>query len=146
MPGAEIQRLHQDVQEFVHDPSGAVRTQDLPTFFIVINFLMNDFTVENGAIRFIPCTHRNRGVPPSLEEEPEWMQNNHTCAPAGTAIIRDIRCWHGGTANTSDHKRIMTSVGYYASWYRGTDARGTMPGEVYEGLSQRGQELCRYLV
>ena len=32
------------------------------------------------------------------------------------AVIRDVRCWHGGTANRSQESRPMTSVGYYAPW------------------------------
>ena len=46
------------------------------------------------------------------------MRTNHLCAPANTAIIRDVRCWHGGTANNSGQVRPMTSIGYYAPWFR----------------------------
>lgn len=118
LPGAQIQPLHSDMGEFFHDPQGAVTFHDVPAPFIVINFLMTDFTVENGAIRFVPCTQRSRVPPPGLDAEPPWMQTNHLCAPAGTAVIRDVRCWHGGTANRSDQVRPMTSVGYFARWYR----------------------------
>jgi len=147
IPGAEIQHLHSDVGEFLNDPKQKVTFQDLPTFFVVINFLMCDFEVENGAIRFIPCTHRSRGAPPSLEDEPEWMQNNHTCAPAGTAIIRDVRCWHGGTANHSDQPRVMTSIGYFAPWYNRNEVTiEKMPMSIYSGLSERAQHLSRRIV
>jgi len=46
------------------------------------------------------------------------MKDSILCAPAGTAIVRDVRCWHGGTANTSDQIRPMTSVGYFPHWFR----------------------------
>jgi hypothetical protein len=144
-PGAQIQPLHSDMGEFLHDPQGQVTFHDVPTPFIVINFLMVDFTVENGAIRFVPCTHRSRIRPPGLDEEPEWMQTNHLCAPAGSAVIRDVRCWHGGTANRSDQIRPMTSVGYYAPWHRAR-VDNVLPIARYREMSTRAQELCRLLV
>jgi ectoine hydroxylase-related dioxygenase (phytanoyl-CoA dioxygenase family) len=141
LPGAEIQALHADMGEFLHDPTGAVSSKDLPTPFIVVNFLMVDFTRENGAIRFVPCTHRSRTPIPSLNEEPEWMKNSILCAPAGAAIIRDVRCWHGGTANTSKQIRPMTSVGYTAPWFN-LRQMGKMPRAIYSTLSERGKKIC----
>ena len=132
--------------DFFHDPLGQVTFHDVPAPFIVINFLMTEFKKENGAIRFVPATQRSRHAPPKLEEEPEWMQNSIVCAPAGAAIIRDVRCWHGGTANTSQEIRPMTSVGYHAPWYRSRLQKADLPQDVYEEFSPRAQELCRDLV
>lgn len=145
LPGAKIQPLHSDMGEFLHDPWGAVTLQDLPAPFIVVNFLMVDFTAQNGAIRFVPGTHRSRSPLPALDEEPEWMRNGLLCAPAGTALIRDVRCWHGGTDNRSDHARPMTSAGYFAPWFRPREAK-VIPASLYETLSPRARELCRFLV
>ena len=145
LPGAKIQRLHSDVGEILHDPLGLVTTRDLPAPFIVVNFLLVDFTRENGAIRFVPGTQRSRAPIPSLEEEPAWMRESLLCAPAGTAVVRDVRCWHGGTPNTSDQSRPMTSVGYHAPWYRPREA-AVLPRRLYETLSPRARELCRHLV
>jgi hypothetical protein len=39
-PGAAIQPLHSDIGDFLHDPLGQVTVRDLPTPFIVVNFLM----------------------------------------------------------------------------------------------------------
>ena len=117
----------------------------MPAPFIVINFTMNPFTVENGAIRFIPGTQRSRAPIPSLEVEPDWMKNNHLCAPTGTAIVRDVRCWHGGTANSADHARVMTSVGYYAPWYA-NNSGPVLPRSLYDKLSDRGKQLSRFIV
>ncbi len=145
VPGAKIQPLHSDMGEFFHDPWNQVSIHDVPAPFIVINFLMTDFTKENGAIRFIPATQRSHNSIPTLDEEPEWMQNSIICAPAGTAIIRDVRCWHAGTANTSQQIRPMTSVGYFAPWFRGYADTGSIPAEIYETLSPRAQHLCRFI-
>jgi len=144
VPGAKIQPLHADMADFLRDPWNLVTFQDLPTPAIVINFLMVDFTEENGAIRFVPCTQRSRAKVPSLEQEPEWMRNSILCAPGGTAVIRDIRCWHGGTANTSDMIRPMTSAGYLPAWLRYNEP--TLSREVFDSLSPRSQDLCRIML
>ena len=90
-PGAQIQHLHSDMRDSFEDPLGQASIFDLPTPFIVVNYLMTDFTEMNGAIRFVPGTHRTRLRPPTLEDEPEHWRNSIVCAPAGTAILRDVR-------------------------------------------------------
>jgi hypothetical protein len=145
-PGAEIQPLHSDIGDFLQDPLGQVTVRDLPTPFIVVNFLMVEFREINGAIRFVPGTHRSRHPIPSPDEEPERMKRSLLCAPAGTAVIRDVRCWHGGTANRSDEIRPMTSAGYVAPWFRMPQYGDWLPRSLYETLSPRGKQLCRFLV
>ena len=135
-PGARIQHLH--------DPLGQVSIYDMPVPFIVVNFLMVDFSEINGAIRFVPGTQRTRLRPPTLEDEPEHWKRSILCAPAGTAVVRDVRCWHGGTANDSQQNRIMTSVGYFAPWFRRPES-APLPLARYEELSARGREMCRHM-
>jgi hypothetical protein len=144
-PGAKIQHLHSDLGDLLNDPLKQVCIYDLPTPFIVINFLMTDFTENNGAIRFVPGTQRTRLRPPPIEEEPAHWKNSIVCAPAGTAILRDVRCWHGGTANKSTSPRIMTSAGYYAPWFNKIPEKSLDLTE-YLGMTDRGKELCNTLV
>jgi ectoine hydroxylase-related dioxygenase (phytanoyl-CoA dioxygenase family) len=144
LPGAQVQRLHSDMGEFLHDPLNRVVFWDLPAPFIVVNFPMVDFTRENGAIRFVPGTQRSRAPIPPLETEPLWMRQGLLCVAAGSAVIRDVRCWHGGTANASEQARPMTSVGYFAPWFRAREEK-VLPRARYEILSERGQKLCRLL-
>jgi len=147
VPGAKIQPLHADIAEFLHDPLGQATFHDVPAPFIVINFLMVEFTKENGAIRFIPCTQRSHSKVPSLDEEPEWMKNSILCAPAGVAVIRDVRCWHGGTANTSDTIRPMVSTGYFSPWFQPpTDQQGVLPRASHNKLSPRAQQISKSIV
>ena len=129
----------------LEDPLGQVCIFDLPAPFIVINFLMTDFTEENGAIRFVPGTQRTRLRPPPIKDEPAHWQDSIICAPAGTAILRDVRCWHGGTANRSASPRIMTSAGYYAPWFTRESERELGLNE-YLKMTERGKKLCRNLV
>ncbi len=145
LPGAQMQPLHKDMGDFFQDPQGVVTFHDPIAPFIVVNFLMVDFNKTVGGTRFVPCTQRHRGPIPSVEEEPRWMQNSIIHAPAGTALVRDVRCWHGGPPNNSDITRPMTSVGYFAPWFHGGFTRH-LPKAQYEKLSKRGQEICKYIV
>jgi ectoine hydroxylase-related dioxygenase (phytanoyl-CoA dioxygenase family) len=145
-PGAKIQHLHTDVGDFFNDPLGQVTARDVPAPYIAVSVLMVEFKEINGAIRFVPGTQRSRAPIPTLVEEPEWMKRSILCAPAGTVIIRDVRCWHGGTANKSDEIRPMLDVLYLAPWFRLPRLRTILPRAIYQTLSPRAKTLCRFIV
>jgi hypothetical protein len=149
LPGAiEYQGLHSDnVWTELHDPHGGVSIRDLPVPVVHINFPLVDLTPENGPIRQIPGTHRSRSPIPRLADEPEWMRFSTICPlPAGSAIIRDARCWHGGTPNLSRDVRAMPNVEYFAPWFRSEALIRSMSYERWLGLSPHGQRLARYVV
>jgi hypothetical protein len=145
-PGAKIQHLHSDIGDPFNDPLGMITIRDVPAPFIVVNYLMVEFKEINGATRFVPGTHRTRAPIPTLDDEPERMKQSFICAPAGTAIVRDVRCWHGGTPNTSDEIRPMFGVGYFAPWFRDARLHPTLPRSLYDTLSERGKRLARFIV
>lgn len=157
LPGAvEYQRLHSDmgdrrvhgdsVSGSFHDPRGLLTYRDLPVPSVVCNFLMVDFTRTNGPTRQIPGTQYSREQIPRLIDEPEWMKLSTVCpATAGSVLIRDIRAWHGGTPNLSNHVRAIPNVEYWAPWYR-EPTRVCMPRSIYDGLSDHAQQLCQYIV
>ncbi|MBM3264929.1 MAG: phytanoyl-CoA dioxygenase family protein [candidate division Zixibacteria bacterium] len=145
-PGAKIQPLHSDVGDFLRDPLKQTTVRDLPAPYIAVNFLMVDFKKINGAIRFIPSTQRSHASIPSLTEEPAWMRRSILCASAGSVIIRDVRCWHGGTANRSQEVRPMLDVVYVAPWFRQAQLKPFLPKLVYKTFSPRAKELCREIV
>lgn len=149
LPGAiEYQGLHSDnVWSELHDPLGGVSMRDLPVPSVHINFPLVDLTPENGPIRQIPGTHRSRAPIPGLAEEPEWMRFSTICPlPAGSAIIRDARCWHGGTPNLSRDVRAMPNVEYFAPWFRSEAIVRSMSFERWQNLSPQAQRISRYVV
>ena len=145
-PGAQEQVLHKDIADNIFDPTGVISINDVPTPWLVVNYLMSDFHELNGPIRIIPHTHRTRSAPPPSDKEPVRMKESVICAPKGTVIIRDVRCWHGGTDNRSDEIRVMVDVGYFAPWYRFYGLGPVMPVKLYNTMSDRGQDIARYLV
>ena len=149
LPGAiEYQGLHSDnVWTELHDPVGGVSMRDLPVPVVHINFPLVDLTPENGPIRQIPGTQRSRAPIPTLADEPEWMRLSTVCPlPAGSAIIRDARCWHGGTPNLSRDVRAMPNVEYMAPWFRSEALGRSMDHETWMSLSPHAQRISRYIV
>ena len=113
---------------------------------VTINFTMTDLTWENGPIREIPGTHTATQPPPVPEEEPEWMRlSTLVGAPAGSAIFRDVRTWHGATPNLSREIRALPSIEYSAGRRTGAGSQKTMPHEVWETLSPHAQRICRFI-
>lgn len=148
-PGAiEYQGLHSDnVWTELHDPVGGVSMRDLPVPVVHVNFPLVDLTPENGPIRQIPGTHRSRVPIPRLADEPEWMRFSTVCPlPAGSAIIRDARCWHGGTPNLSREVRAMPNVEYFAPWFRSEALIRSMSYDTWRTLTPHAQRLSRYVV
>ena len=149
LPGAiEYQGLHSDtVWSELHDPHGGVSMRDLPAPVVHINFPLVDLTSENGPIRQIPGSHRSRSPIPSLANEPEWMRLSTVCPlPAGSAIIRDARCWHGGTPNLSRTVRAMPNIEYMAPWFRSAALIRSMSFDTWQGLSPHARRISRYIV
>lgn len=112
--------------------------------WVTINFLMSDMTWENGPTRQIPGTQAIAGKAPSQADEPDWMRYSTLVgAPAGTGVFRDNRAWHGATPNLSREIRAMPNVEYGAPWLDTTPYAGTMPHEIWQGLSPFAQHLAR---
>lgn len=149
MPGAiEYQGLHSDnVWTEPYDPSGRITTRELPVPAVTINFPMCDLTTENGPIRQIPGTQNSRQPIPNLVDEPAWMKLSTVCpVPAGSAIFRDLRTWHGGTPNLSREIRSMPNIEYFAPWFRSEAVVRSMPYEQWKALSPHGQRISRYVM
>ena len=97
-PGAGLQKLHVDWHE-------AVDNND----FKVCNsiWLLDDFTIENGATRVVPKTHLLPRLPQEVLDEPMASHPEEVIieAPAGSVVIFNSHTWHGGTNNHTDKPR-----------------------------------------
>lgn len=144
----EYQGLHADnIWAEPHDPVGNTTTRDMPVPVVTINFAMVDLTWENGPIRQIPGSQRSTERIPTLTDEPLWMKHSTVCpAPAGTAVFRDNRAWHGGTPNLSADARAFPNIEYFAPWFRSEGVNRCMPFVEWERLSEHGKRICRYVV
>ena len=157
LPGAtKYQPLHADMGDYrerattpfssFRDPRAHLSTRDLPCPYVCVNFLTVDSTPLNGPTRQIPGSQHSRAPIPSLVQEPEWMRLSTVCpAPAGSVQIRDVRAWHGGTPNVSDHVRAIPNMEFYAPWFREPMIPGITKTD-HRRLSPFAQHLTRYCV
>lgn len=164
LPGAvSYQPLHSDMGDYrehkdpatgetiyksgsFQDPRGKLNYRDLPCPYIACNFPTVDFTPINGPTRQIPGTQHSKEPLPELATEPEWMKLSTVCPlSAGSVLIRDVRAWHGGTPNLSDDIRAIPNAEFFAPWFR-QNVRPSLPRDLFESLSQRGQRVCREIV
>ncbi|MDG2026126.1 MAG: phytanoyl-CoA dioxygenase family protein [Acidimicrobiales bacterium] len=155
LPGAvDYQPLHSDVGDrrgertpfssYV-DPSGAITTRELPTPYITTNFFVVDMTALSGPTRQIPGTQNSRAPFPGLEDEPEWMRLSTVCAaPAGAALIRDVRAWHRGTPNLTDEPRPLPNIEFYAPWFR-EPILSSISYDHLLGLTDHGRHITRLI-
>ncbi len=87
-----------------------------------VNWLLTDYSVENGALCVVPGSHLTREPPP-----PEF-RNAHdhpdvkvVCAPAGSLVVWHSGLWHGALPRTAEGKRILMVLLFSRPFYQGVE-------------------------
>lgn len=129
LPEAEEQRMHADMPDRnasremklynYHDPENPDRTflHLHPAPYLKVYYTMVDFDDQTGPPRFVLGSHRrtaDEDLPTTRAEEPPTVR---AFCPRGSALIMDMRVWHGGTPNLSNRARPMLSAHFSAPWY-----------------------------
>jgi len=75
-------------------------------------WLLDDFTTSNGAMRFVPGSHKWAKTPQSELSDPlaEHPREERIIAPAGSLVVMNAHLWHSGLANLSDASRLALHV------------------------------------
>lgn len=106
-PGQGHQGLHADWGD--RDPAQS---------FHVVNslWLIDGYQHDNGATRLVPGSHRLRGGPRDEMADPSATHPReiHVQAPAGSVVVYNAHCWHGGTVNRSGARRRVMHAYYTA--------------------------------
>jgi ectoine hydroxylase-related dioxygenase (phytanoyl-CoA dioxygenase family) len=117
-----------------------------PATAFVLNVPLCDFTEENGSTEVWPGTHRIVDTSPedgkALNARAEALASIRTNVPAGALVIRDLRCWHRGMPNRSDHARAMLAIVYVRGWL----AAGKplqIPQATWDGWSETTRRIFR---
>jgi hypothetical protein len=105
-----------------------------------VMWTLDDFTVENGATRFIPGSHRW-----PRDRQPLPGEAVSAIAPAGSAIIWLGSLLHGGGANRSNDIRRGMVISYRVAWIAPIEKLLlSVPPDVARQLPERLQRLLGY--
>lgn len=134
-PGTEsAQPIHADDQ---------VMSLPKPHVATVCNTMwaLTDFTEANGATRVIPRSH--------LADHDPTYGRHYDSVPAemaaGSVLVWHGSLWHGGGANTTDHRRYGIAMNYCAGWVRQQENQQLgLPLDVIAGFPRRLQQLCGF--
>lgn len=129
-PGTGEQKLHVDWHEAVE--AGSYR---------VCNsiWLLDDFFEENGATRIVPGTHVTGELPQEVLDDPLAAHVDQILieAPAGSVVIFNSHCWHGGTKNhTKLPRRAIHSYFCRADMPQQIDQKKYIQKETLDRLSE----------
>ncbi len=76
------------------------------------NYLLSDYSKDDGALAFVPGSHRWRRWP-SPEESAYWLDRAQPVeAPMGSMIIWGDHTWHGSFPRKNDGLRLMMLATY----------------------------------
>jgi ectoine hydroxylase-related dioxygenase (phytanoyl-CoA dioxygenase family) len=131
-PGEPAQFLHRDEELWPFARSFEVMANAM--------WALDDFTLENGATRLIPGSHRW-----SRDRQPVPGDAISATAPAGSVILWLGGVLHAGGANASDRIRRGVVMSYKLAWLTGGERLLlTTPPEIARTLPERLQRLLGY--
>ncbi len=104
--GSARTSVHADWAQF-DMPSMAVET-----YGANFNYVLTDYSKEDGGLAFVPGSHRWRRLP-AIEEVEHWNENAVAVeANAGSMVIWGDHTWHGSYPKNTEGLRIMV-LGMY---------------------------------
>ncbi|MDA0586738.1 MAG: phytanoyl-CoA dioxygenase family protein [Planctomycetota bacterium] len=97
---------HNGIGQPLHADMGAVADE---RGFWVCNsvWMLDDFTADNGPLRVVPGSHHWGQTPQETLEDPSAPHPEEAIltGKAGTVVVMNAHCWHGGQANRTDRPR-----------------------------------------
>ena len=133
LPGEKPQVLHHDDDFYPH------RIPDVE-FQISAMWALDDFTLENGATRVVPGSHRQRDF--SEYVETDVIQ---AVMPKGSVLFYLGSTVHGGGANKSELSRSGLINTYSLGWLRQEENQYlTIPREVADSYPEHIRRLMGY--
>jgi ectoine hydroxylase-related dioxygenase (phytanoyl-CoA dioxygenase family) len=91
------------------------RTPDAKGYSVCnVIWMVDDFTPDNGATRVIPGSHRWGKLPQEALPDPGGPHPEEVLVTgrAGTVVVMNSHCWHGGTANRTGFPRRAVHAFY----------------------------------
>ena len=134
-PGEVAQIFHNDDELF---PFGDKRGQ----WMVNALWAYDDFTVENGATRVVPGSHRE-----PIDREPPEDKVCYAAMKRGSVLIYLGSVLHSGGANRSNRPRTAITMSYALGWLRQAENQYlAVPPAVARTLPPRLQRLIGYSI
>ena len=132
----------QDRQPFHCDDGSIPLARPHPPIGCTAIWALTDFTVDNGATRLVPGSHRTDRIPGKGEEPDGVVQ---AIMPAGSVLVYNGSLWHAGGTNTTDSRRVGIVSNYCAGWVRQEENQLlSMPREYVAALPGRLHRMVGY--
>lgn len=153
---ARSARPHSDWTQPLHCDTGALPDERGNKVCNVI-WLLDDFTPENGATRFVPGSHRAGRLPQDVLADASAPHPDEVLVlgKAGTIAVMNAHVWHGGTANRTAKPRLAMHSFYcrrdqpqqqYQKQLLSADAQRRLTPELRQLLAiddPLNDELCK---
>ncbi len=124
-PGEARTPIHQDHWDFSR------KTAPPEPMSANFNYLVTDYSAEDGALTFVPGSHKWHRYPSPMETE-HWADRAYPIsAPAGSMVVWGDLTWHGSTPRQRSGERLMI-LGTFSRGYLQTQEpfRQTVPAEA----------------
>jgi hypothetical protein len=135
-PGPDHLPLHTD-QDQTGSPSPFTHFAQVAN----ATWALTDYTVENGAICFVPGSHRLCRAP-TRHEATDLSIFQPVEAEAGSVIIWHGNTWHGALRRTAPGVRVSI-VEYFGRWFLAGANTSTITAEMLERNPPRFAQLVR---
>jgi ectoine hydroxylase-related dioxygenase (phytanoyl-CoA dioxygenase family) len=99
-------------------------------------YMIDEFTEDNGATRFIAGSQ-------GIETLPESFSSVPACGPAGSVIVFNGSVWHGHGPNETDQPRRSIQGAYIR---RNEDSSATLSVQMLPQTLDRIDALAKYLL
>ena len=124
-PGEGRTPLHRDNYDFTRQASAPEPSSGN------FNYLATDYSAADGALTFVPGSHKWRR-PPTPHEVEDWADKAEAIeAPAGSMVVWGDLTWHGSAWRSNVGERLMV-LGHYCRPYMQTQGpyRQTVTAEA----------------
>ena len=106
---------------------------------MVVMFMLDDFTKENGCTRIIPCSHLRSDF---AENNKKYDEEISVEVKQGSALIFDGSLWHGGGGKTSDASRWAVIPTYGRSFIKPAfNFTENIPSNIFNQLTDERKNL-----
>lgn len=138
-PGQGLQKLHVDYGNSV--PDGGYKVCNTI-------WLLDDFTMHNGATRIVPGTHKSKHLPKEAMSDTSLPHPDEILiqGQAGSVFLFNSHVWHGGTNNsTAKYRRSIHSYFCASDQPQQLDQKRYMTSETRNRIGVAAQKILDVL-